>query len=339
MKKILITGGAGFIGSNYVHYVINNHPDYKVIVLDSLSYAGNLDNLQDLKGNPNYEFHKGDIRDKVIVDQLMSKCDSVVHFAAETHVDRSIIDADSFITTDVYGTYILLEAAKKYGIKKFVHISTDEVYGEAPGRPSEEEDALYPKSPYAASKAGADRLAFSYFTTYGVPVVISRCANNYGPYQYPEKLIPFFTTNAIDNKELPAYGSGKNTRTWIHALDHCSAIDLLLHSGDKVNGQAYNISSNEEYSVIDIANVILETLGKPKSLLKFVKDRPGHVQRHAVDSTKMEKAFGWKAQILFKEGIKETIKWYIDNKQWWEKIKNKQAEFEEFRSKWYKERQ
>ncbi len=338
MKKVLVTGGAGFIGSNFAIYLAEKYPDYQLIVLDALTYAGNLDNLKSLSGKKNYKFVHGDIRDPKIVDELMSVCDSVVHFAAETHVDRSIVDAGSFITTDVYGTYVLLEAAKKYGIKKFVHISTDEVYGEAPGRPSEEEDALYPKSPYAASKAGADRLVYSYFTTYGMPIVISRCANNYGPYQYPEKLIPLFVSNAIEDKLLPVYGSGKNTRTWIHALDHCSAIDVLLHCDDSFNGQAFNISSKEEFSVLDIAAVILDSLGKPKSLLKHVEDRPGHVVRHAVDPSKIEKKLGWTSKIKFSDGIKDTIKWYKDNQDWWKKIKDKQKDYIEFQKKWYSNR-
>lgn len=338
MKKVLVTGGAGFIGSNFAMYLAEKYPDYQLIVLDALTYAGNLDNLKSLSGKKNYKFVHGDIRDPKIVDELMSVCDSVVHFAAETHVDRSIVDAGSFITTDVYGTYVLLEAAKKYGIKKFVHISTDEVYGEAPGRPSEEEDALYPKSPYAASKAGADRLVYSYFTTYGMPIVISRCANNYGPYQYPEKLIPLFVSNAIEDKLLPVYGSGKNTRTWIHALDHCSAIDVLLHCDDSFNGQAFNISSKEEFSVLDIAAVILDSLGKPKSLLKHVEDRPGHVVRHAVDPSKIEKKLGWSSKIKFSDGIKDTIKWYKDNQDWWKKIKDKQKDYIEFQKKWYSNR-
>lgn len=338
MKRVLVTGGAGFIGSNFARYLLQKHPDYHIIVLDSLSYAGNIDNLKDLMDNPNFSFYHGDIRDKKIVNNLIFNCDSVVHFAAETHVDRSIVDADSFISTDVYGTYVLLEASRAYGISKFVHISTDEVYGEAPGRPSLEEDALYPKSPYAASKAGADRLAYSYFTTFNVPVVISRCANNYGPFQYPEKLIPLFATNALEDKPLPTYGTGKNTRTWIHVIDHCEAIDLLLHSDDKVNGQAFNISSREEYSVNDIAKIILEALKKPQSLIQFVKDRPGHVVRHAVDPAKMEKVFGWSSRIKFDKGIAETIKWYRDNKEWWSKIKDRQKEFREFQKKWYEER-
>lgn len=335
-KTILVTGGAGFIGSNFVRFILGKYPQYKVIVLDALTYAGNLENLDDLKTNKNFEFVKGDIRDKNVVDQLMKKSASVVHFAAETHVDRSIINADSFITTDVYGTYILLEAAKKYGVDKFVHISTDEVYGEAVGRPSLEDDALNPKSPYAASKAGADRLVYSYFTTFNMPVVISRCANNYGPYQYPEKLIPLFASNAMEDKPLPVYGTGKNTRTWIHAIDHCEAIDKLLHCEEKYHGEAFNISSREEYSVLEIADIILNTLDKPKSLLKHINDRPGHVVRHAVDPAKIEEKLGWRSRIGFADGIKETILWYKNNQNWWKNIKDKQSDYKEFQAKWYK---
>ncbi len=335
-KTILVTGGAGFIGSNFVRFILGKYPQYKVIVLDALTYAGNLENLDDLKTNKNFEFVKGDIRDKNVVDQLMKKSASVVHFAAETHVDRSIINADSFITTDVYGTYILLEAAKKYGVDKFVHISTDEVYGEAVGRPSLEDDALNPKSPYAASKAGADRLVYSYFTTFNMPVVISRCANNYGPYQYPEKLIPLFASNAMEDKPLPVYGTGKNTRTWIHAIDHCEAIDKLLHCEEKYHGEAFNISSREEYSVLEIADIILNTLDKPKSLLKHINDRPGHVVRHAVDPAKIEEKLGWRSRISFADGIKETILWYKNNQNWWKNIKDKQSDYKEFQAKWYK---
>ncbi len=338
MKKIVITGGAGFIGSNFARFMLDKHKDYKITVLDSLTYAGNLDNLSDLAGKKGYSFVKGDIRDENVVDQLMKDHDHVVHFAAETHVDRSIVDAGSFITTDVYGTYILLEAAKKHNIKKFVHISTDEVYGEAPGRPSLEEDALNPKSPYAASKAGADRLAFSYYMTYGLPVTISRCANNYGPYQYPEKLIPLFVSNAMEGISLPVYGSGNNTRTWIHVLDHCEAIDVLLDSGSATDGQSYNISSKEEFSVLQIADVILKELKRPKSLIQYVKDRPGHVVRHAVDPSKIEETLGWKSRIRFDEGIAQTIRWYIDNKDWWMKIKSKQKEYLDFQKKWYSDR-
>ncbi len=335
-KTVLVTGGAGFIGSNFARYLIKKYPEYMVVVLDALTYAGNLENLADLKDNKNFEFVKGDIRDKEMVDRLMKKSTSVVHFAAETHVDRSILNADSFITTDVYGTYILLEAAKKYGIEKFVHISTDEVYGEAVGRPSLEDDALNPKSPYAASKAGADRLVYSYFTTFNMPVVISRCANNYGPYQYPEKLIPLFVSNAMEDKQLPIYGTGKNTRTWIHVLDHCEAVDVLLHCDAKHHGEAFNISSREEYSVLEIADVILNTLGKPKSLLEHINDRPGHVVRHAVNPTKIEKVLGWRSKLGFADGIKETILWYKNNKLWWKNIKDKQADYKEFQASWYK---
>ncbi len=335
-KTILVTGGAGFIGSNFARFLTGKYPDYRVIVLDALTYAGNMENLADLKGKKNFQFVKGDIRDKDTVDRIMKDCSSVVHFAAETHVDRSIMNADSFITTDVYGTYLLLESAKKYGVEKFVHISTDEVYGEAVGKPSLEDDALNPKSPYAASKAGADRLVYSYFTTFNMPVVISRCANNYGPYQYPEKLIPLFVSNAMEDKPLPVYGTGKNTRTWIHVTDHCEAIDLLLHCDAKHHGEAFNISSREEFSVLQIADVILKTLGKPQSLLRYIDDRPGHVVRHAVDPAKIEKTLGWKSRISFSDGMKETIAWYRDNTSWWRNIKDKQNDYKEFQAKWYK---
>jgi dTDP-glucose 4,6-dehydratase len=335
-KTILVTGGAGFIGSNFARFLAGKYSGYRVVVLDALTYAGNPENLADLKDNRNFEFVKGDIRDKEVVDRLMKESAAVVHFAAETHVDRSIMNADSFITTDVYGTYLLLEAAKKYGIEKFVHISTDEVYGEAVGKPSLENDALNPKSPYAASKAGADRLVYSYFTTFNMPVVISRCANNYGPYQYPEKLIPLFASNAMEDKPLPVYGSGKNTRTWIHVIDHCEAIDMLLHCDEKHHGEAFNISSREEFSVLEIADVILKTLGKPKSLLKHIDDRPGHVVRHAVDPAKIEKAIGWRSRISFDKGIEETILWYKNNQDWWKNIKDKQADYKEFQASWYK---
>ena len=337
-KRILITGGAGFIGSNFVKYILGKYPDYHVIVLDALTYAGNLENLKSEMENPHFEFYHGDIRNREVVNNLMWNSEAIVHFAAETHVDRSILDADAFITTDIYGTYVLLEAARAFGTKKFVHISTDEVYGEAVSRPSKEEDAFNPKSPYAASKAGADRLAYSYFATYGIPVVISRCCNNYGPYQYPEKLIPLFISNALEDKPLPAYGTGKNTRQWIHVLDHCKAIDLLLHSQDKCHGGAYNISSEEEFSIIDIGNTILENLGKPKSLLTPVKDRHGHVLRHAMDPTKMRETFNWKTEIGFKAGIKETINWYKENQDWWKKTKEKSRDYQEFYRKWYSER-
>ncbi|MEW6618397.1 MAG: dTDP-glucose 4,6-dehydratase [bacterium] len=341
--RLLITGGAGFIGSNFVKYILKKYSDYQVTVLDALTYAGNLDNFeQDIFQNPKFAFHQGNICDKEIVDSLMKDTDAVVHFAAETHVDRSILEAGTFIQTNVYGTYILLESAKKHNIKRFLHISTDEVYGEAKspngeGRPSLETDPLMPKSPYAASKAGADRLAYSYYTNYKLPVVISRCSNNYGPYQYPEKLIPLFISNALENKPLPVYGSGINTRDWIYVLDHCEALDLLLHTAGQ-DGEVFNIGGGEEFNILQIGKTILQIVGKNESLMQFVTDRPGHVMRHAVNTSKIKKIFGWHPTVSFREGIKQTIDWYINNESWWRNIKEKSKEYQEFTKKWYVER-
>ena len=336
MKRILVTGGAGFIGSNFVQYMLDKHDDVFIVVLDSLTYAGNLDNLKPVWENDRFMFFNGDVRDDELVADLMGNVSYVVHFAAETHVDRSIHDAGVFIDTDVFGTFVLLEAARKAGIKRFVHISTDEVYGEAPGRPSVETDALMPKSPYAASKAGADRLAFSYFTTYDLPVVISRCSNNYGPFQYPEKLIPLFVTNALEDKPLPVYGAGDSTRDWIYVLDHCGAVDALLWA-DGVVGESYNIGAGKEFSVLEITDIILEQLKKPKTLIKHVGDRLGHVARHAVETTKINDAIGWKPAYDFAENMESTVKWYIDNEDWWKKVKEKSEEYQAWAEKQYKD--
>ena len=336
MRRILVTGGAGFIGSNFVRYMLEQHDDVFIIVLDALTYAGNLDNLKPFKDNKRFMFFHGDIRDDELVADLMRNVDYIVHFAAETHVDRSIHDAGVFIETDVFGTFVLLEAARDAGIERFVHISTDEVYGDAPGRPSLETDALMPKSPYAASKAGADRLAFSYYTTYGVPVVISRCSNNYGPYQYPEKLIPLFVTNALENKPLPVYGTGKSSRDWIYVMDHCRAIDMLLWA-DGVEGEAFNIGAANELDVLQITDIILKQLEKPKDLIKHVDDRLGHVMRHAVDITKIKGKLGWEPQYDFAGNMEGTIKWYIDNEEWWRKVKEKTEEYKAWAKKQYKD--
>ena len=334
MKQILITGGAGFIGSNFIHYMLQHHPEYKLVNLDKLTYAGNLENLRDIEEHPQYTFVHGDICDAKLIEKLMRDCDAVVHFAAETHVDRSIMDAGSFITTDVYGTFVLLEAARKYPVERFIQISTDEVYGtamspEGVSRPSLETDALMPLSPYAASKAGADRLAFSFWSTHKVPVMITRCSNNYGPYQYPEKLIPLFVTNALNDIPLPVYGNGQNTRDWIYVEEHCAAIDLLLHSSG-YDGEIFNIGASEEYSVLQITDVILNTLDKPKSLIQFVKDRPGHVPRHAVDSSKLQKCFNWKASADFSSMLEKTVQWYIENEQWWRRIKEQDEGYKQY---------
>ena len=326
IEKLLVTGGMGFIGSNFIRYMLRKYDDLEIFNLDKLTYAGNPMNLEGVDPEKHHFVH-GDVCNKDVVDELVEKCDAIVHFAAETHVDRSIFNATDFVITDVYGTLVLLEAARKHGVEKFVHISTDEVYGEAVGTPSIEDDPLMPQSPYAASKTGADRLAFSYYCTYNLPVIISRCTNNYGPYQYPEKLIPLFVTNALEELPLPIYGSGKNTRDWIYVEDHCSGIDLLLRS-EGYEGEVFNIGANEEKRVLDIASIILSTLDKSEDLLKYVDDRPGHVTRHAVDTEKITKTFGWRPEYDFETAIRRTIEWYRDNPQWWRPIKS--GEFREY---------
>jgi len=330
MKRILVTGGAGFIGSNYVRYLLSKYPDYFVTVLDALTYAGNLDNLADLSG-PRMGFIKGDIRNREDVDGPVRDTDAVVNFAAESFVDRSILEPDAFITTDVLGTFVLIEAAKKHGVERFLHVSTDEVYGDIQEGSSLETAPMRPNSPYSASKAGGDLLARSYFVTYGLPVVITRGSNTYGPYQHPEKLIPLFVTNAIDDQPLPLYGDGKQVRDWLHVLDHCSGIDLVLHSGQP--GEAYNIGGGSERTNIEITNLILESLGKPTSLVKHVADRPGHDRRYSVDTTKL-RALGWRPEHPFEEGLRETVEWYRANQSWWRKTKE-QKEYRRFSEAWY----
>ncbi|MDD1756747.1 MAG: dTDP-glucose 4,6-dehydratase [Methanomassiliicoccales archaeon] len=319
MRKILVTGGMGFIGSNFIRFMLKRHKDMTIVNLDKLTYAGNPANLADVKQR--HRFIHGDVCDPVAVDSAMEGCEAVVHFAAETHVDRSIIEAGDFVRTDVYGTFVILEAARRRKLKRFVQISTDEVYGEAEEHPCLETDNLMPKSPYAASKAGADRLAWSYFATYGLPVTITRCSNNYGPYQYPEKLIPLFVTNALEGKKLPIYGTGKNTRDWIFVEDHCSAIDAILQA-EGVEGEVFNISSGNELSVLQITDRILKRLDRSKDLLSFVPDRPGHVRRHAVDSRKLRKALGWRPEHSVDEAMKSTIDWYMRNEAWWKPLKS-----------------
>ena len=323
--RILVTGGAGFIGCNFVHHIFQAHPDYQVDVLDKLTYAGARENLKELKSRKGCRFFKGDICGPEIVDKLVKDADWVVNFAAETHVDKPIMSAGDFVLTDVYGTFVLLEAVRKYGKASFLQISTDEVYGEAGKVPPDENGPLMPKSPSAASKAGADRLAFSYWTTYGTPVVIPRCTNNYGPYEFPEKLVSLFATNAIMGKKLPVYGSGKDTRDWIHVLDHCRALDALMHSGTHA-GEVYNIGAGEEHSVLEIADIVLKTLGTSDDLLEYVTDRPGHVVRHAVNSGKIRDVVGWGPEEDFGEGLKETVMWYKENEDWWRKLLNRQAD-------------
>ncbi|SHH43866.1 dTDP-glucose 4,6-dehydratase [Caloranaerobacter azorensis DSM 13643] len=334
MKKILVTGGAGFIGSNFIRYMLNKYEDYKIINLDLLTYAGNLENLKDVEDNPNYEFIKGDIADRGLVNNLFEKYnfDYVINFAAESHVDRSIEDPGIFVKTNIMGTQVLLDAAKKYGIEKYLQVSTDEVYGAlGPTGMFTEKTPLAPNSPYSASKASADLLVRAYYKTFGLPVNITRCSNNYGPYQFPEKLIPLMIANALEDKDLPVYGDGLQVRDWLHVKEHCSAIDTVLHKG-KI-GEVYNVGGNNEKKNIEIVKLILEKLGKPESLIKYVKDRPGHDRRYAIDNTKITTELGWEPSYTFEQGMEETIQWYLDNRDWWEKIRS--GEYMEYYERMY----
>jgi dTDP-glucose 4,6-dehydratase len=320
--KLLVTGGAGFIGSNFVHFILDKYQHYQVVNLDLLTYAGNLENLKDVEDNENYTFVKGDINNRELVDFLVKshKIDVIVNFAAESHVDRSITDPDVFVKTNVLGTQCLLDIAKENRIKKYVQISTDEVYGSL-GKTGyfTENTPLAPNSPYSASKTGADLLVRSYYETFGLNVNITRCSNNYGPYHFPEKLIPLMVTNALQGKELPIYGDGENIRDWLHVRDHCSAIDLVIHEGKP--GEVYNIGGHNERTNKEIVDLIVERLGVSKDLVKYVKDRPGHDRRYAIDPSKIETELGWKPIYTFDTGIVETINWYIENKAWWNNIK------------------
>lgn len=310
--RILVTGGAGFIGSNFVHFMLQKHPKDQIVVLDKLTYAGNLNNLK--TAMKKIEFIKGDICDRKLVEKIAKDTDAVINFAAESHVDRSIEEPEPFLTTNVLGTQILLEAARRFDIEKFVQISTDEVYGSAPKGSFKEGDLLRPSSPYAASKAAADMVAHSYFVTYDLPVLITRSTNNFGPYQHPEKLIPKSIINAISDKSLPIYGDGKNVRDWLYVIDNCEAIDLVLHKGKL--GEVYNVGAGNEEMNIKIANLILEELGKPKSLIKFVENRLGHDFRYSLNCNKIGK-LGWRAKTSFEEGLRKTISWYEENEWWW----------------------
>ena len=318
-KKILITGGAGFIGSNFIRYILGRSR-VKLINLDKLTYSGNLDNLKDVEKDPRYTFVKGDICDKNLVLKLTKGCDAVINFAAESHVDRSIKYPDEFIKTNVFGTQALLEAAKKNKVRRFIQISTDEVYGSiAKGRFSEN-SLLAPNSPYAASKASADLLARSYFVTYKMPVVIVRSSNNFGPFQYPEKIIPLFVANAIENKKLPVYADGSNVREWLYVLDNCDAINFILQNGK--DGEIYNIGSANEMKNIELTKNILGILGKSEGLIEFVKDRPGHDKRYALNVSKLKK-LGWKPKYRFKTALRDTVLWYKENVKWWKRLKQK----------------
>ena len=330
-----MTGGAGFIGSNFVRHVMRKHKGLEVVVLDKLTYAGNLENLADVAADPRYTFIRGDICDDAVVRDAMAGCDVVLSFAAETHVDRSIGDPGSFVQTDVYGAYILLEAAKDLEVRRFIQISTDEVYGERMESAATEEAPLEPRNPYAASKAGGDRLAFSYWATYEVPVVITRCSNNYGPYQYPEKLIPLFATNAIADQPLPVYGTGLNVLDWIHVLDHCEALDALMHAADSVHGEVYNVAAENALDVLTITGKILKVLGKPESLVRHVTDRQGHDRRYWLSARKLRESVGWEPSYTFESGIEETVQWYVDHEDWWRRIKT--GEFLEYYKRQYKD--
>lgn len=319
--KILVTGGAGFIGSNFVNYMVRTYPNYNILNLDALTYAGNLENLKESEGEANYRFVKGDIADRDLINSLFEteNLDVVVNFAAESHVDRSITNPDVFVTTNIQGTQVLLDAARKHEVKKFLQVSTDEVYGSlgAEGYFTET-TPLDPNSPYSASKAGADMLVKAYHETYGLPTNITRCSNNYGPFHFPEKLIPLMIINALNDKPLPVYGDGLNVRDWLHVEDHCRAIDLVLHKG-KV-GEVYNVGGHNEKTNIEVVKEILKQLNKPETLIKYVEDRLGHDRRYAIDPTKLQSELGWEPIYNFETGLKDTVQWYLDNKSWWENI-------------------
>ena len=326
--KVLVTGGCGFIGSNFVRHLFETRGDrVSVINLDKLTYAANPANLADVAGRSNYRFLQGDIVDPDVVRVAMDGCDAVVNFAAETHVDRSLLGDASFIETDVRGVFVLLEEARRQGIRRFIQISTDEVYGSIAEGSFHEDSPLNPRNPYAASKAGGDRLAYSYFASYRLPVIVTRASNNYGPYQYPEKLIPLFVTNAIDGQPLPLYGDGRNVRDWLYVKDHAAAIDFLLDAGEP--GETYNIAGGNEAENIDITRRVLELLGRPESLIRFVDDRPGHDRRYSLDAGKLAR-LGFRSSTPFEKGLEETVRWYREREDWWRPVKDRDAAYREF---------
>jgi dTDP-glucose 4,6-dehydratase len=330
--RFLIPGGAGFIGSNFVQFIRRRYPESQVTILDKLTYAGNLANLDPVRNDPGFRFLRGDICDAKAVAEAMVGADIVVNFAAETHVDRSIENAQAFVMTDTVGVFVLLEEARRTGVRRFVQVSTDEVYGEILDGKATELAPLLARNPYAASKIGGDRLAYSYFATYGTPTIVTRCSNNYGPYQHPEKLIPLFVTNLLDDRAVPVYGSGRNTRDWIHVEDHCRAIDAIL-SAPGVEGETFNIAAGNELSVLGITDRILKQLGKPASLVKHVTDRPGHDRRYALDAAKLERKTGFTPSIEFEQGIARTIEWYVANRRWWEAVRS--GEFRDYYERTY----
>jgi len=321
--KLLITGGLGFIGSNFIRYILDKYPDYKIINLDKMTYAGNPENLQDIEKDPHYRFVKGCITNKDLVNEILSseKPDAIVHFAAESHVDRSILGAEDFIQTNVIGTRVMLDAAKEHKTERFIYISTDEVYGDIPveAQKSKEDDAFRPNSPYSVSKAAGDMLARAYFRTHHLPTIVTRSSNNYGPYQYPEKMMPLFITNLLENKKVPLYGDGLNVRDWLYVMDNCEAIDVVLHRGK--DGEAYNIGGDNEKTNREITGFILNALGKDESYIEYVKDRPGHDRRYALDSSKIKK-LGWQPKHDFNSAMAKKIDWYKNNADWWKRIKS-----------------
>jgi dTDP-glucose 4,6-dehydratase len=326
--EVLVTGGAGFIGSNFVRYALQAHPDWHVTTLDKLTYAGRRENLHDVIDHARHTFVHGDICDAPVAGPLVERADIVVHFAAETHVDRSIMAASDFIRTDVEGTFVLLEAARRSrSLRRFIQISTDEVYGSVEEGSSRETDELRPRNPYAASKAGADRLAYSYWATHDVPVIVTRASNNYGPYQFPEKLIPLFATNLVDDIPVPLYGDGGNVRDWLHVLDHCRALDLIIDRG--VNGEVYNVGGGNEVKNVDLTHAILRHVGKPASLIRPVSDRKGHDRRYSLDTGKL-RAVGWQPEVPFEDGLRDVVAWYRANEWWWRPVKERDPQFKAY---------
>jgi dTDP-glucose 4,6-dehydratase len=333
LARYLLTGGAGFIGSNFARHIHREHPQDEIIVLDKLTYAGNLENLRDLAQEPRFRFVRGDICDPTVVDELVAQCDVVVNFAAESHVDRSLLDPASFLQTDVQGTYVLLEAARRHGLGLFVQISTDEVYGSIQEGSFDEAAPLRPSSPYAASKAGADLLVLAYQASFDLPVLITRSSNNFGPYQYPEKFIPLLITNAIDGEPLPIYGDGLQVRDWLYVLDNCWAIDQVIQGGRP--GEVYNVGAGNERPNLAVAEAILDLLGKPRDLIRHVADRPGHDRRYSLNCTKL-RALGWAPSYSLEEALEDTVRWYQENQEWWRRIKS--GEFMEYYRRNYGER-
>jgi len=336
LRTIMVTGGAGFIGSNFARMMLDKYPEYHILVFDKLTYAGNPDNVRDLQGHPRFIFVQGDIADADTVERTVQEfgVDAIVNFAAETHVDRSIMDPGSFIETNVRGVFSLLEATRKLGVERMLHVSTDEVYGAVPEGSSSEDDKLEPRSPYSASKASGDLLCRAYYVTHGIHVMVTRGSNTYGPRQYPEKLLPLFISNALEDKPLPVYGDGKYVRDWMYVLDHCAGIDLVLHKGK--SGEIYNVGGGNERQNMEIIYAILDLLEKPRSLIHFVKDRPGHDLRYSVSTRKLE-SLGWSPQWSLEEGLYETVEWYKNNREWWEKIKS--GEFAEYYARMYGQRE